>query len=455
MQTVYEEADTGESDARVSSADIATSLGRPARSVEAVRSFPPQQPPDVSGLVLCTTTGRKSVSEPSVADLLGLGGLVVSGEQLHDAAGSFRPSGHDWSSGAESPNPRVVVTPGMVRLTGTSWLQESRQAELAAENRIRAVDAAGRVLADNPDWKPKGAPSRQVTDWSARSRSNMYRTLASLDWSPLYALGRAVAMVTLTYPDDWRTVCPGGRTAKAQLKAFRKRYERAWGEQLVAAWKLEFQRRGAPHYHLLMAPPTGRSAGDLRSTPGLPFRDWLSIAWARIVNHPDPAEYRKHLAAGTQVKFGEGLKCSDPKRLAVYFGKHGAYREKEYQNTVPDDWGSVGRFWGFWGLKPLAATADMAPDDYQLAKRIMRRYSARVQTRDGWQKSVGQVDVWRRRIDYQTGEVVYRRRRATRPVRRFTGKGGFLIVNNGPQVAAELARALQVCGAERTFHARD
>src|SRR5207249_5060118 len=61
------------------------------------------------------------------------------------------------------------------------------------------------------------------------------------------------------------------------------------------------------------------------------------------------------ILAGTGVDYAEAHKCSDPKRLAVYFGKHGQYRSKEYQHNVPEAWQAPGkgpgRFWGYWGLK--------------------------------------------------------------------------------------------------------
>ena len=374
--------------------------------------------------------------------MLGLSGVVVGAAALADAARGYRPSGWDSHAG-ESPNPRLLISPGSLVWTKTSMRQASRAAELASLSRKRNIDAAAQVLADNPDWQPKRA-GLKIAAWSAKSRANMYRQLAALDYAPLYGLGRVPAMVTLTYPADWQTVAPDGQTVKAQLKAFRKRYERAWGEPLVAFWKLEFQARGAPHIHLFMAPPHGRSAA-VRSMPGLPFRDWLSTAWAQVVAHPDPDEYRKHLAAGTAVDYREGLKAKDPKRLAVYFGKHGTYRGKEYQHDVPPEWSGTGRWWGYWHLRPLVVAVELDQADYIMAKRIARRHAARHPVAGSWVKPVAVTEVWRRRIDLVTGEVVYRKRKVKRPVRRLTGNGGFLMVNNGPAIAIELARALTVC----------
>lgn len=463
MPTVHADTASGETDAACSDFVSPGAAGRV--SVEAAQS---------PGLVLCRKTAREASAVGTVADLLGLSDVVVSRSELVGAARSFPSSGWDSRAG-ESPNPRLFITPGSLLWTRTSMRQESRSAELAALNRVRNAVAAAHVgAAHRPDaalvelvdlvatfnqYRNAGQSrdirsrlvaagrampaGRKITMWSAESRANMYRTLASLDYAPLYALGRVPAMVTLTYPADWQAVAPDAATVKAQLKKFRSRYERAWREPLIAFWKLEFQARGAPHIHLFMAPPHGLSAG--RGVAGLDFRTWLSLTWAQVVGHPDAVEYAKHLSAGTAVDYREGIKAKDPKRLAVYFGKHGTYRGKEYQHVVPEAWSSTGRWWGYWHLKPLVVAVELDPADYHLAKRIARHHAARHRVAGQWVKPVAQVEAWRRRIDPDTGEVRYRKRKVRRPVKRLRGGGGFLMVNNGPQIAAELARALVVC----------
>jgi hypothetical protein len=374
-------------------------------------------------------------------------------------AGAARAFGETpWRSLAEeSPLPRLKIAPGVLVLTRTSVAQDVRAAELAHVGLVAKVNVAGQFLAENPDWRPKGLPARSVTEWSGKSRSNMVKTFACLDWSPmaeLEAVGRVPAMLTLTYPGAWEVVAPDGKTVKQQLRKLLLRYQRAWGEPLIGAWKLEFQGRGAPHIHIFMAPPHGRARG--RGAGGrLSFTHWLSVVWADVVNHPDSVEYMKHLAAGTGVDYAEALRCSDPKRLAVYFGKHGQYRDKEYQNQVPELWqapgAGPGRFWGYWGLKPLVAAVDLRPDDYELAARILRRYAERVRV---WDKAAGEWKYVRAMygtkgryaaVDYSTGEIGWRKHRRRTRVRRFGSCSGFLLVNDGPAMATQLARAIEVC----------
>lgn len=167
----------------------------------------------------------------------------------------------------------------------------------------------------------------------------MCRTFAELDYTPLVESGRVPAMVTLTYPGDWEIVAPGGASVKRHMMLWRKRFQREYGEPARYIWKLEFQRRGAPHIHLWMAPPMspGRS--------GRGFAQWLSETWAQVVDHPDAEQKARHLLAGTAIDVRNGLKACDPKRLAIYFTKHSSPNpdgDKEYQNIVPELWRQPG-----------------------------------------------------------------------------------------------------------------
>jgi hypothetical protein len=126
------------------------------------------------------------------------------------------------------------------------------------------------------------------------------------------------------------------------LRAFRERIKRyfkvlgisGWG----CLWFLEFQSRGAPHFHLLFF-GFGFQLFDLTK-----FRKWLSGAWADIVAHPDPSEYQKHLSAGTGADW-----CR-----AEHFGYALKYAAKLEQKLVPPEFSDIGRFWGCWN-SPLGS----------------------------------------------------------------------------------------------------
>nr|WP_234806444.1 hypothetical protein [Mycolicibacter nonchromogenicus] len=370
------------------------------------------------------------------------------------AAGLFEPAA-PWARGSdrlgvepESGRIRITVGPGVVRL---SWANPVR-AERAAEHEVdrHRFDVAveeDRIKSGRNEVDP---PGRSITEWSRKSRAAMCRTFAELDYTPLVESGRVPAMITLTYPGDWEVVAPDGASVKRHMILWRKRFQREYGEPARYIWKLEFQRRGAPHIHLWMTPPMrpGRS--------GRGFAQWLSEVWAQVVDHPAPEEKARHRLAGTAIDVRNGLKACDPKRLAIYFTKHSSPNldgDKEYQHIVPELWRrpgrGPGRFWGVYGLKKATAVVEVTQDAYLTARRIVRRWS-RSQAVYGNSTDRFPTDIVPRvavrlvpRIDRDTGAVKHRRVRRRRTLCNQGGlAGGYALVNDGPGFAAQLARAI-------------
>lgn len=283
-----------------------------------------------------------------------------------------------------------------------------------------------RKLGSPPPKSENYKAKTSIKKWSKQSRSNMVAVLASLDYNPLFEFGYATpAMLTLTYPKSWEVVAPTAADTKRHMRLFRQRYERRFGRKLRGCWKLEWQARSAPHIHIFCVPP---------EVPE--FRGWLSETWADIVNAPDPEEKKKHLKAGTGIDYGEGIKASDPKRLAVYFTKHGSanFGDKEYQNQPPELWvedGSIGRLWGYYGLTAASATVEVDTADALFVARTLRR----------WQRAQAKprrVKVWR--TNSKTGEV--RPRFVRRKKKYLKKRSGFMSVNDGSVMGEALARAL-------------
>jgi len=161
------------------------------------------------------------------------------------------------------------------------------------------------------------------------------------------------------------------------------------------------------------------------------------VTWAEIVAHPDPEHRRRHRAAGTGVDYAEGIKLTDPRRMAVYFAKYGTSGGKEYQHRVPDEWltsvlvcdgcgteyeqdrdecpacgaleaelvdsgGGPGRFWGYRGLRAVLAVRQVTAAIGVQAGRLMRRwYRAKRLTKQATVE----------RVDRVTGRVRTRRSR--------------------------------------------
>jgi hypothetical protein len=210
----------------------------------------------------------------------------------------------------------------------------------------------------------------KITGWSRRSRTRMNAQLRRIDFAPLYEDGLEPAMVTLTMPgkdddgrDTWADFAPTPGEFKKIVNRFTAAYRFAWGAPIRAVWKMEFQHRGAPHLHILMTPPAGNAEGQYPYE----FQRWLAEAWARAVGSEGSVRARhidKHLHSTTISYVGEQYR--DPQRIATYFGKHGTFGAKEYQNEMPPLWrdaiahGEDGaRFWGVWGLKKASAVLQL------------------------------------------------------------------------------------------------
>lgn len=155
------------------------------------------------------------------------------------------------------------------------------------------------------------------------------RLMMRIDWGGI--AGRSY-FVTLTYPERYPD---DGRVWKKHLRAFLRRLERR-GLQ-GAVWRLEFQERGAPHFHLLLVFVDKVDLSWLR--------EYVSVAWYEVVGSGD----EKHFLAGTncqQVRVGRGLMSYIAKYLA-----------KEAVDGV-----AVGRRWGVVGELPLATCAVFSLD---------------------------------------------------------------------------------------------
>lgn len=204
---------------------------------------------------------------------------------------------------------------------------------------------------------PPGGPRGRVVEFSAAARRRLQRRLASIN--------REVAglplFVTLTYPLEWSE---DGRRWKRDLKAWWGRVRRRW-PAASAVWRLEFQKRGAPHYHLLVF-----------GVPSLPVA-WVSRSWYQVVGSGDP----KHLAAGTQV-----ARVKSWRGVAAYASK---YMAKIGGGSVLAD---VGRYWGVLGgenLPVVVVEVVLSFAQFFKLRRVLRRYLAgrgvRLPDKSEWQ----------------------------------------------------------------------
>lgn len=148
--------------------------------------------------------------------------------------------------------------------------------------------------------------------------------------------------VTLTYGADYPV---DGTIVKQHLKSMRQWLLKQGVAQGV--WFLEFQKRGAPHFHFFVQ-------GNHTLTSAK-----VANAWARRLKKylPD-SNARDKLISVHRGNVKNGRPCVEfvrkPNALSYYGTK---YATKAHQKEVPDNYQNVGRFWGYWGdAKPEVQT---------------------------------------------------------------------------------------------------
>jgi hypothetical protein len=163
-------------------------------------------------------------------------------------------------------------------------------------------------------------------------------------------------MLTLTYPGEFPR---DGRLVKrhwANMRTWLVRNNRKGG------WFLEFQKRGAPHFHVFL--------------DGEVDYELIARRWYEVVGSKD----LRHLLAGTRIEM-----LREGHAAAAYASKYAA---KVEQKEPPEGFDNVGRFWGTFGdltVEPLAtvassetftcdtASGELHPDPAVQAVRVARR----------------------------------------------------------------------------------
>ena len=188
----------------------------------------------------------------------------------------------------------------------------------------------------------------KISGFSKRSRLNLSKFLFSLTCPPEIFL-------TLTYPREFPE---SSRDWKKHLDAFAKRLARRFPASWFT-WKLEPQKRGAPHFHLL------GSFGQ-KKYPVTFLRQWVAQVWYEIVGSRD----ERHLRAGTQVDYVEGKS-----KIKAYVSK---YLGKAFSALDLPGWMEPGRFWGKIGRRNFPYIDNLeiklTGSEFLFLKRIVRRW---------------------------------------------------------------------------------
>lgn len=190
-------------------------------------------------------------------------------------------------------------------------------------------------------------PREEVTEFSRKSRQRLRLDLSKVDQT---SAGRPL-FVTLTYPAEFPL---DAETFKRHLDVVSKRIRRAY-PVLGAHWKLEFQKRGAAHFHIIA---WNIGSADLKSV-----RAWFALNWFEVVNSGDT----KHLQAGTSVEV-----IRSQFAIMRYVGP---YLSKDDQSSPGL---KVGRYWGHIARGNIpyaqACTVELTEAEALLEWRTARRY---------------------------------------------------------------------------------
>lgn len=187
---------------------------------------------------------------------------------------------------------------------------------------------------------------RNIIDgYSRGSRNRFLKLLISIDYKKM----GVPLFYTLTYPCEYSN---NPKIWKRDLEVFIKRLERLYPE-LCGTWRLEPQKRGAPHFSGFMW-----GCEDLSTIEGkLKF----SKMWFEVVGSGD----EKHLRAGTGIETPENLTSS-----IFYLSK---YQTKTEKGGVPQEFDyPVGRYWGVFSREKLSISKEEFEIDSKLFFKIRR-----------------------------------------------------------------------------------
>jgi len=226
---------------------------------------------------------------------------------------------------------------------------------------LHVWEGAGLLRVRNPytgDFDPTDkdgqrvkAKRGEIKGHSAKSQSRARQFLAKI---PNEAIMGGL-LVTLTYPGtqaaDKVPEASEYEIYKEHLRRFNQSVFRVW--KGCGAWFLEFQTRGAPHYHLIVF---GVAHSEMER-----FQVWVSSEWNRIVDGGSD-----HLKAGTRVEIPKNCQAAR-NYVTAYFTKGSQALEET----------KVGRYWGKFGTASIPLSPEaveiLTPVQAKIATRTARR----------------------------------------------------------------------------------
>lgn len=190
---------------------------------------------------------------------------------------------------------------------------------------------------------PEHARRGVIVDFTPASRRRLLDLCQSIDRRDLPG---PPLFITLTYPERYPT---DFHEYKTHLDTWFKRLLRTWPE-VSCIWRLEFQSRRAPHYHLFAF---GRA---------FIHHEWVATSWYEVVGSGDC----KHLLAGTETRAIRSWNG-----VLFYAAKYLAKAPDKAPRTV------AGRYWGVHNRAALPVhlcTVALDEADFWAARRVVYKY---------------------------------------------------------------------------------
>lgn len=196
------------------------------------------------------------------------------------------------------------------------------------------VLSSGDVLVERGNMLQSDLPRgnrREIAVFSKRARERLAMTARNTDIEFL-------SMITLTYGVDFPN---DGKVVKGHLAAMLRKIKSTFG-RFDYLWFLEFQRRGAPHFHIITDLPSPSSwersvfAASWVEVVGAKHWRYSSIRTKRL-NFLDVAMYDVH----SHPKSWEPIRSKDGASKYVL-----KYALKMEQKVIPHGYRNVGRLWG-------------------------------------------------------------------------------------------------------------
>jgi hypothetical protein len=201
-----------------------------------------------------------------------------------------------------------------------------------------------------------GGTKKAVSGFSKQSRLRLMKLIRSLSVPPDFH-------VTLSYPSFYPA---DSETWKRHLDNFRRAVVRAFPE-FWAIWKLEPQKRGAPHFHLMCS--LGAEVREKMKKADV-YKVLRSI-WYEVVGSGD----WKHFLKGAQV---QDLRGAGQAKRAMYLADY--VFKVENGKDLPG-WARPGRFWGVLNRASFPPcewqTVDLELGRAVWLKRLVKRWLKR------------------------------------------------------------------------------